>query len=144
MSPTEPAFWDAVDGVRAAGSPYPPAAYGCVVAALSAAVATLPAERRADPERRHLSGRELLASVVALARAEFGFMAATTFREWGVTRGEDVGRIVFDLVGAGQLSARPEDTMDDFTGVPDLLAAVDSPLAGGPPAARPAGDRPGA
>jgi hypothetical protein len=32
--------------------------------------------------------------------------------------GEDIGRMVFQLVDAGQLSARPEDTLEDFRGGP--------------------------
>jgi uncharacterized repeat protein (TIGR04138 family) len=123
MSPTETPFWDAVDRIGEAGSPYAREAYGFVVAALGAAVTALPVERRDDPERRHLSGEELLAAVVALARRELAF-PATVFREWRVTRGEDVGRIVMQLVEAGQLSARPEDTLDAFRGVDDLLAGL--------------------
>jgi uncharacterized repeat protein (TIGR04138 family) len=52
------------------------------------------------------------------------------FREWGVASGEDVGRIVFQLVECGQLSARPEDTLEDFRGGPDLLAQLAGQLDG--------------
>jgi uncharacterized repeat protein (TIGR04138 family) len=51
-------------------------------------------------------------------------MAPTVFREWGVERSEDIGSMVFQLVEAGQLSARPEDTIADFAGGPDLSAAL--------------------
>ncbi len=142
MSPADHSFLDAVERLCEAGSPYRREAYVFVVQALGAAVAGLPEERREDPERRHLSGAELLAAVVALARQEFGALAGTVFREWRVTGGEDVGRIVFDLVAAGQLSARPEDTMSDFEGLPGLIAALEGPLA--PGARRPAGGTPGA
>jgi uncharacterized repeat protein (TIGR04138 family) len=135
MTPTDTPFWDAVDRIGEAGSPYARAAYGFVVAALGVAVEGLPPERRADPERRHLSGQELLAAVITLARRELAF-PAVVFQEWKVTRGEDVGRIVMQLVEAGQLSARPEDTLDAFRGVEDLLAELAdgngaSPRAGG-------------
>jgi uncharacterized repeat protein (TIGR04138 family) len=123
MSPTETPFWDAVDRIGEAGSPYRREAYGFVVAALGTAVDGLPAERRSDPERRHLSGEELLAAVILLARRELAF-PAIVFEEWGVTRGEDVGRIVMQLVEVGQLSARPEDTLDAFRGVTDLLVVL--------------------
>ena len=36
------------------------------------------------------------------------------FSEWGVASGEDIGEMVFQLVRGGQLSARPEDTIEDF------------------------------
>jgi hypothetical protein len=45
--------------------------------------------------------------------------------------------MVFELVEAGQLSARPEDTMADFTGLGDLLAALEQPLPALPPSGRP-------
>jgi uncharacterized repeat protein (TIGR04138 family) len=51
------------------------------------------------------------------------------FQEWGVRRGEDVGAIVFELVEAGQLSARPEDTIEDFREWPDLTRALADPGA---------------
>ena len=49
------------------------------------------------------------------------------FREWGVHRTEDIGAIVFELVAAGQLSARPEDRPEDFAAGIDLPAALATP-----------------
>lgn len=117
-------FWDTVDALREARGRYAREAYGFVVGALGATVQALPPDRAADPARRHLSGRELLAGVARLARREFGPLAPMVFREWGVRSSEDVGEIVFELVRAGQLSARPEDTMDDFRGDFDLAAEL--------------------
>src|SRR5690242_1877107 len=116
MEPPEIPFWDAVDRLRAGDPRYRREAYGFVVAALGATVQALPEERRRDPARRHLAGGELLIGLASLARREFGFLAPAVFREWGVTAGSDVGRIVFELVGIGQLSARPEDSPADFEG----------------------------
>ena len=56
-------------------------------------------------------------------------MAPVVFEEWGLRSGGDVGEIVFQLVEAGQLTARPEDRREDFLGGPDLLATLAS---GGP------------
>ena len=124
MSSSDQPFWDAVDVLRERDGRYHREAYGFVVGALGVAVRALPAERRSDPMRRHLSGRELLTAIIRIAREEFGALAATVFREWGITAGEDIGRIVFELVEASQLSARPEDSIEDFCGGPDLLAAL--------------------
>jgi uncharacterized repeat protein (TIGR04138 family) len=129
----ETTFWDTVDALRESHRRYAREAYGFVVGALGETVRALPAERAADPARRHLSGRELLAGVVLLARREFGAMAPMVFREWGVRAGEDVGEIVFELVRAGQLSARPEDTMEDFRGDFDLAAELGRDAEPGPP-----------
>jgi uncharacterized repeat protein (TIGR04138 family) len=122
------AFWDAVDALRAQRKRYAREAYGFVVAALGHTVRALPGSRRNDPATRHLSGGELLAGVVALAREEFGTLAPMVFREWGVLASEDVGEIVFELVHCGQLSARPQDTIADFRegSLLDRLAAAGS------------------
>ena len=124
MSPNDLTFWDAVEEIRERDPRYRREAYAFLMAALGTIVEELPEERRSDPLRRHLSGQELLRGLVGLARREFGVMAPTVFREWGVERGEDVGTMVFQLVESRQLSARPEDTIADFSGGPDLLAAL--------------------
>jgi uncharacterized repeat protein (TIGR04138 family) len=127
VSSSELLFWDAVDRIRETEPRYRREAYGFVVAALGVTVQALPPERLADPVQRHLSGRELLGGLVRLARQEFGVLATTVFREWGVLAGEDVGRIVFGLVEAGELSARPEDTLEDFRGF-DLFGGLGADL----------------
>lgn len=137
----ETTFWDTVDALREARRRYAREAYGFVVAALGETVQGLPPERVADVRRRHLSGRELLVGVVALARREFGTLAPMVFREWGVQTAEDVGEIVFELVRAGQLSARPEDTMDDFRGGFDLAAELRGESDPGAPPTGGAGGR---
>jgi uncharacterized repeat protein (TIGR04138 family) len=132
----ETMFRDAVDELRARGSRYAREAYVFVVAALGETVRALPAERLADAERRHLSGHELTDGVIRIAREEFGPLAAMVFREWGVRSTEDIGAIVFELVEAGQLSARPEDTLADFRGRGDLFAALAEPGPAAPPQGR--------
>ncbi len=123
----ETLFRDAVDELRARGGRFAREAYVFVVAALGETVRTLPPERLADIERRHLSGQELTAGVLRIAREEFGPLAGMVFEEWGVRTTEDVGAIVFELVEAGQLSARPEDTLADFTCGIDLREALALP-----------------
>lgn len=129
---------EVIDRLRERDLRYRREAYVFVVASLSHAVDRLPPERRADPVRRHLRGGEVVAAAVDLARREFGPLAATVFREWGLVCGRDVGEIVFQLVEAGQLSATAEDRIEDFLGGPDLLSAVTDP------ASRPARPRGGA
>ena len=153
MPDVQPPFWDTVDRIRAERPRYRREAYGFVVGALTRTAEALSAERRADPVRRHLTGQELLRGVIDLARGEFGLMAPAVFREWGVLEAPDVGEIVFQLVEAGQLSARKEDCRGDFAGGPDLMRAlsdgmdlgVPSPRAPSPPRApRTPGAPPGA
>lgn len=111
---SEQGFWDVVDAIRETDARYPREAYGFVMAALGVTAQGLPSERLDDPVRRHLSGSELLAGMVRFAQSEFGALAPMVFEEWKVRSGEDVGEMVFHLVRSGQLSARPEDTIEDF------------------------------
>src|SRR4051812_41736661 len=46
----------------------------------------------------HVSGRELCEGIRDLALREFGLMARTVFRLWGIDRTDDFGEIVFNLV----------------------------------------------
>ena len=136
MSPGEVPFWVAVDQIRDRQPRYSREAYGFVMLALGRVVEAFPHERRDDPQRRHVSGRELLHGVVDLARAEFGMMAPMVFREWGLERAADLGEMVFQLVGVGQLSARPEDRREDFAG-PDLHRLLAADLESGSSGATP-------
>lgn len=136
MSSPETVFRDAVDELREHGSVYAREAYVFIVAALGETVRALPAERLADADRRHLTGHELVHGVVKVAREEFGPLAAMVFSEWGVRGTEDIGTIVFELVAAGQLSARPEDTMADFRRGVELLAVLAEPESSTPPRGR--------
>src|SRR5689334_15593621 len=53
-----------------------------------------------EQQVQHVSGRQLLEGVRDLALKEFGLMARTVFRMWGVNRTDDFGEIVFNLVEA--------------------------------------------
>lgn len=65
-------------------------------------------------EKRHVSGQELLAGLRALALQEFGMLAKLVFHRWGVTRTEDFGEIVFNLVEAGMMGRTEQDSRGDF------------------------------
>jgi uncharacterized repeat protein (TIGR04138 family) len=72
----------------------------------------------------HVSGPELLHGIRDLALREFGRMARTVFRLWGVERTDDFGEIVFNLIAAGLMSKTTEDAREDFHGVYDLDQAL--------------------
>jgi uncharacterized repeat protein (TIGR04138 family) len=69
---------------------------------------------------RHVSGAELLRGVCDLAIVSFGMMAPVVFKQWNVKTTDDVGRIVFDLIGVGCLSKSDRDTPEDFHDLFDL------------------------
>jgi len=72
----------------------------------------------------HVSGRQLLDGIRDLALRDFGFMARTVFRLWGIERTDDFGEIVFNLVEANLMSKTAEDRRDDFHEAYDLDDAL--------------------
>jgi uncharacterized repeat protein (TIGR04138 family) len=74
--------------------------------------------------QHHVSGAELLHGIRSLALREFGLMARTVFRLWGIERTGDFGEIVFNLVAAGLMSKTDEDSREHFRDVYDLDQAL--------------------
>jgi uncharacterized repeat protein (TIGR04138 family) len=66
---------------------------------------------------RHVSGPELLEGVRVYALKEFGPMVMTVFAYWGLHASEDVGHMVFNLIGAGIFGKTDEDSIEDFKNV---------------------------
>jgi uncharacterized repeat protein (TIGR04138 family) len=78
-----------------------------------------------EPEiTHHVSGPELLHGIRDLALREFGLMARTVFRMWGINSTGDFGEIVFNLISANLMSKTDEDNRADFVGVYDLDQAL--------------------
>ncbi len=102
--------------------------YEFVFAALAHAIkllGRLPDEEDEDDEpNEHVSGPELLAGVRDLALREFGLMARTVFRLWGINKTADFGNIVFNLIESGLMSRTEQDDLSDFADVYDLDEAL--------------------
>ena len=85
----------------------------------------LPPEKAgAVTEQHHVSGPELLNGIRDLALREFGLMARTVFRLWGIQQTGDFGAIVFNLVESNLMSKTSEDDLKDFQNVYDLDEAL--------------------
>jgi uncharacterized repeat protein (TIGR04138 family) len=67
--------------------------------------------------RRHVTGVELAWACRDFAQQQFGLLAPVVLGHWGITRTEDIGRIVFTLVEIGFLVTQPGDQESDFEGV---------------------------
>lgn len=100
-------------------SRYKPEAYPFVLAALHFTVASL-------PERRHISGQELLEGIRIYGLDQFGPLTRQVFEHWGIHSTEDFGHIVFSLVEAKLLGKTEEDSLANFQNVYDFAAAFDS------------------
>ena len=77
---------------------------------------------------RHVAGPELLQGVREYAVKEFGPMALSVFSFWGIHRCEDIGHMVFNLIGAGIFGKTDEDSMEDFKEVYDFHEAFVKPF----------------
>jgi uncharacterized repeat protein (TIGR04138 family) len=82
---------------------------------------------------RHISGQELLGGMRAHALEQYGPMALMVLNEWGLTRGEDFGEIVFNMVEHELLAKTEDDTRTDFAGGYTFAEAFRQPFL--PPAA---------
>lgn len=109
---------DVLARIRARGSRYDERSYLFVLAAIEFVQTRLPV-------RRHVTGPELAWACRDLARERFGLLARPVLQHWGVTRTDDLGRIVFTLVDVGLLVTQPEDSEQDFRDVYEFEPAFD-------------------
>lgn len=78
---------------------------------------------RSDQNTGHVSGRELLEGVRDLGQQHFGLMTMSVFARWGVHGTEDFGKIVFELIDAGEMRKTDDDVLEDFVDVYDFRSA---------------------
>ena len=69
---------------------------------------------------RHVAGPELLEGVRQYALKEFGPMVVTVLSYWGIRSTEDIGHMVFNLIGAGIFGKTEEESIEDFKNVFDF------------------------
>ena len=69
-------------------------------------------ERQGDDQ--HVTGPELLEGFRELAYEQFGGMALTVFRQWGLNSTNDVGHIVWELIERGNMRKTERDRLTDF------------------------------
>jgi uncharacterized repeat protein (TIGR04138 family) len=101
---------DILSRIRARGGQYHERAYLFVLATIEFLQTRLEV-------RRHVTGPELAWACRDFARQQFGLLAPGVLSHWGITRTEDIGRIVYTLVEVGLLVTQPGDSEADFEGV---------------------------
>ena len=79
-------------------------------------------------QARHVSGPELLAGFRDYALEQFGPMASTLMREWGIRKCQDVGDMVFHLIEEQVFGRQESDSREDFSGVFDLEDSLIKPF----------------
>jgi uncharacterized repeat protein (TIGR04138 family) len=79
------------------------------------------------PER-HVTGAELLNGIRVYACREYGPMARRVLHSWGITRTQDFGHIVFNLIGKGIFGKTTQDKIEDFADGYDFNDAFVKPF----------------
>lgn len=77
---------------------------------------------------RHITGHELLDGIRQYALQEFGPITRTVLDAWGITRTEDFGNLVFNLVSHGVLGKTDQDKIEDFSNGYSFQAAFTAPF----------------
>src|SRR5262249_19208867 len=92
-------FAEALDSIVASDSRYARRGYGILRDRLD--FPTKQQKKIKGTTVRHVSGPELLEGVRQYALKEFGPMVMTVFGYWGLHTSEEIGHMVFNLIGAG-------------------------------------------
>jgi len=77
------------------------------------------------PEGTHITGQELSWAVRDYALESFGPMAKFTLNSWGIKETLDIGNIVYNMIDAGLMRKKDEDSLADFYNVYDFEEAFD-------------------
>ncbi|MBQ6704806.1 MAG: hypothetical protein IJN19_02195 [Opitutales bacterium] len=117
-------FEKAVAEITERDSRFAPAAYVFVSGALTETARRLGRSRKSPVKQRHISGQELAEGAADFAEEQFGSLAYSVLREWGVKTTRDIGDIVFNLIDVGIFSKTEEDSIDDFDNVFDLRSRL--------------------
>ena len=127
-------FAEALDSIVASDPRYQRDAYAFLRDALD--FTTKKQKKVKGVSVRHVTGPELLDGVRQYALKEFGPLVMTVFDNWGIHSCEDVGNMVFNLIGAGVFGKTEEDSIEDFKNVYDFGEAFVKPFAPAKPAAQ--------
>jgi uncharacterized repeat protein (TIGR04138 family) len=106
-------FYQVIEEICAVDERYKPDSYEFLMKALHYTQDRLNREA-------HITGRQLLEGIRMFVIEQYGPMAKTVLKHWGITRTDDFGNIVFNMIGRGLLSKTEQDSIDDFKDVYDF------------------------
>jgi uncharacterized repeat protein (TIGR04138 family) len=69
---------------------------------------------------RHLTGQQLCEAIRRYALDQYGFMALTVLRNWGIHKTSHFGDIVYNLIEIGEMKKSKKDRREDFDEVYDF------------------------
>ena len=80
-------------------------------------------DRGKGVQPRHVTGQELCEGARQLALENYGLMALTVLKLWGLRSTSDFGEVVYNLIASGDLEKTPSDSRTDFDEVYDFDVA---------------------
>ena len=100
-------------------------AYGFIREALQYAQDSMfpDAEPAEEGEERHLTGQQLCEAIRHFSRSQYGMMAKMVLNDWGITKTDDFGEIVYNLIEIGLMKKSDSDCKEDFNGAYDFQTA---------------------
>jgi len=78
-----------------------------------------------DKPEPHLTGQELCEAIRQYALREYGLLAKTVLKGWGITSTSDFGEIVYNLIRIGLMRKTKNDRREDFDNVYDFDTAFE-------------------
>lgn len=69
---------------------------------------------------RHLTGQQLCEASRRYALEQYGLMAKTVLKSWGIHKTHDLGEIVYNLIEVDLMKKSDNDRREDFDGVFDF------------------------
>jgi uncharacterized repeat protein (TIGR04138 family) len=70
--------------------------------------------------KQHVTAAQLLEGFREYALKSFGPMTRFTLDNWGIHASDDVGHIVYNMIGAGLMARTESDSLDEFRSVFDF------------------------
>lgn len=106
-------FYQVIEEICAIDKRYKPDSYEFVMQALYFTQKKL-------NRQKHVTARELLEGIREFAIEQYGPMSQTVLKHWGITKTDDFGNIVFNMIHKNLLSKTEGDTIADFKDVYDF------------------------
>lgn len=76
---------------------------------------------------KHIRSDEILEEFKERALDQYGPMTYTVLAEWGLSRTEDIGEMMFNLVEGRRIAKDEEDTPESFAGGYDFVEVFKGP-----------------
>jgi uncharacterized repeat protein (TIGR04138 family) len=109
-------FYEVVEEICRKDGRYKPDAYEFVLQGLTFTQEQL-------KQKGHVSGKQLALGLRDFSVSQYGALAKTVLKHWGITQTQDFGNIVFNMIGKKLFSKTAEDSVEDFARVYDFEEA---------------------